>query len=213
MKGYQVFLQLLAICAVSMLFSACSTKQPLPTEEERQEAHAKVPCIIVLPVETRVNTDSSMTYNNAAVLENGADFVDSVIKEALVGKNNVRVLSNRQLTALIPRDSGSQLNLIKNVGSELKCDAVLMTQLVDYRQRVGGSYGADSPASTAFNMRLISTRDGHVIWQSMFKETQQSLMSNLMSFDKAESRGFKWITVEELVRQGINEKIEECPYL
>ena len=196
-----------------MLFSACSTKQPLPTEEERQEAHAKVPCIIVLPVETRVNTDSSMTYNNAAVLENGADFMDSVIKEALVGKNNVRVLSNRQLTALIPRDSGSQLNLIKNVGSELKCDAVLMTQLVDYRQRVGGSYGADSPASTAFNMRLISTRDGHVIWQSMFKETQQSLMSNLMSFDKAESRGFKWITVEELVRQGINEKIEECPYL
>ena len=196
-----------------MLLSACGTKQPLPTDEERQEAHAKVPCIIVLPVETRVNTDSSMTYNNAAVLENGADFMDSVIKEELVGKNNVRVLSNRQLTALIPRDSGSQLNLIKNVGSELKCDAVLMTQLVDYRQRVGGSYGADSPASATFTIRLISTRDGHVIWQSMFKETQQSLMSNLMSFDKAESRGFKWITVEELVRQGLNEKIEECPYL
>lgn len=213
MKVYQVFLQLLAICAVSMLLSACGTKQPLPTDEERQEAHAKVPCIIVLPVETRVNTDSSMTYNNAAVLENGADFMDSVIKEELVGKNNVRVLSNRQLTALIPRDSGSQLNLIKNVGSELKCDAVLMTQLVDYRQRVGGSYGADSPASATFTIRLISTRDGHVIWQSMFKETQQSLMSNLMSFDKAESRGFKWITVEELVRQGLNEKIEECPYL
>ena len=213
MKGYQLFLQLLAICAVSMLLSACGSKQPLPTDEERQEAHAKVPCIIVLPVETRVNTDSSMTYNNAAVLENGADFVDSVIKEALVGKNNVRVLSNRQLTALIPRDSGSQLNLIKNVGSELKCDAVLMTQLVDYRQRVGGSYGADSPASASFKMRLINARDGRVIWQSMFKETQQSLMSNLMSFDKAESRGFKWITVEELVRQGTNEKIEECPYL
>ena len=62
-------------------------------------------------------------------------------------------------------------------------------------------------------MRLVNTRDGGVLWQSMFKETQQSLMSNLMSFDKAESRGFKWITVEELVRQGINEKIEECPYL
>ena len=213
MKGYQQFLQLLAICAVSMLLSACGSKQPLPTDEERQEAHAKVPCIIVLPVETRVNTDSSMTYDNAAVLENGADFMDSVLKEALVGKNNVRVLSNRQLTALIPRDSGSQLNLIKNVGSELKCDAVLMTQLVDYRQRVGGSYGADSPASASFKMRLINARDGRVIWQSMFKETQQSLMSNLMSFDKAESRGFKWITVEELVRQGTNEKIEECPYL
>jgi hypothetical protein len=105
------------------------------------------------------------------------------------------------------------LKLIRNVGSELKCGAVLMTSLADYRQRVGGSYGAESPASASFSMRLINSRDGSVIWQSMFKETQQSLMSNLMSFDKAVSSGFKWITVEELVRQGINKKIEECPYL
>lgn len=213
MKAYQMFLQLLVICAALTSFSACGTKQSLPTEEERQEAQAKVPCIIVLPVETSVNTDSSITYSDAAVLENGAEFMDSVITEALIGKNNVRVLSNRQLTALIPSDSGSQLKLIRNVGSELKCGAVLMTTLVDYRQRMGGSYGADSPASATFSMRLVNTRDGGVLWQSMFKETQQSLMSNLMSFDKAESRGFKWITVEELVRQGINEKIEECPYL
>lgn len=213
MKAYQMFLQLLVICAALTSFSACVTKQSLPTEEERQEAQAKVPCIIVLPVETSVNTDSSITYSNAAVLENGAEFMDSVITDALIGKNNVRVLSNRQLTALIPSDSGSQLKLIRHVGSELKCGAVLMTTLVDYRQRMGGSYGADSPASATFSMKLVNTRDGRVLWQSMFKETQQSLMSNLMSFDKAESRGFKWITVEELVRQGINEKIEECPYL
>lgn len=213
MKAYRIYLQLLILCVTLTLFSACGTKRSLPTEEERQEALAKVPCIIVLPVETRVNTDGSLSYSNAAVLENGAEFMDSVISEALIGKNNVRVLSNRQLTALIPNDSGSQLKLIRNVGSELKCGAVLTTSLADYRQRVGGSYGADSPASAAFSMRLINTRDGSVIWQSMFKETQQSLMSNLMSFDKAVSSGFKWITVEELVRQGINNKIEECPYL
>ena len=103
--------------------------------------------------------------------------------------------------------------MIKKVGSELKCAAVLMTTLTDYRQRLGGAYGAERPASVTFTMRLISTRDGRVLWHSMFKETQQSLMSNLLSFGKAESRGFKWITVEELVRHGINETLEKCPYL
>ncbi len=204
---------MLAVFSLLMMLPACSTKQPLPTDQERQEARAQVPCILVLPVETRVNSDSSMTYTSAAVLEEGAEFMDSVLAETLVGTDNVRVLSNRQLTSLMPSDSGSQLKLIKTVGRELKCGAVLMTTIHDYRQRVGGSYGAESPASAAFAMRLVNTGDGRVIWQSMFKETQQSLMSNLMSFDRAESFGFKWITVEELVRQGVSEKVEECPYL
>ncbi len=212
-KGYSKFLQLLVICAITTLLSACGLKQLLPTEQERQEAQVKVPCIIVLPVETTVNKDVSMSYPDAAVLESGAEFMDSVLAEELVGRKNVRVISERQLTSLIPRDSASQLTLIKNIGSELKCGAVLITSLFDYRQRQGGSYGAESPASAAFTMKLVNTRDGRVIWQSMFKETQQSLMSNLLSFSKAESRGFKWITVENLVRQGLVEKIEECPYL
>ncbi len=212
-KGNSKFLQLLVICAVTATLSACGLKQMLPTEQERQDAQVKVPCIIVLPVETTVNKDASISYSDAAVLESGAGFMDSVIAEELIGRNNVRVLSERQLTSLIPGDSASQLTLIRNIGSQLKCGAVLITSLIDYQQRQGGSYGAESPASATFTMKLVNTRDGSVVWQSMFKETQQSLMSNLLSFSKAESRGFKWITVENLVRQGIVEKIEECPYL
>lgn len=212
MKTNFLYLQFLVITLV-LLLSSCSSKQPLPTTEERQEARTKVPCIIVLPVQTKVNTDSAMTYKSAAVLEEGAQFMDSVLADELVGNNNVRLLSNRQLTSLTSSDSISQQTLTRTIGSELKCGAVLTTTLIEYRQRVGGSYGADHPAAAAFSMKLINTRDGRVIWHTMFEETQQSLMSNLMSFSKAESRGFKWITVEELVRQATHEKIKECPYL
>ena len=97
---------------IILLLQACSAKRELPTDEERKEAQAKTPCIIVLPVETKVNTDSSVTFNNAAVLESGAEFMDSVMAEAVIGKNNVRVLSNRQLTSLIPSDAGTHLSLI-----------------------------------------------------------------------------------------------------
>jgi len=129
---------LLVGTVIILLLQACSAKRQLPTDEERKEAQAKTPCIIVLPVETKVNSDSSVTFDNAAVLESGAEFMDSLLAEAVVGKNNVRVLSNRQLTSLIPSDAGTQMQLIRKVGSELKCSAVLMTTLVDYRQREGG---------------------------------------------------------------------------
>ena len=213
MKFKSLVLQLLLAGTFAMLIGACTSKTQLPTEEERSEAQQRVPCIIVLPVETRVNSDSSMTYEQAALLEKGAAHMDSVLAEAVVGKNNVRMLSSRQLASLLPGDTGSQLKLIKKIGSELNCGAILTTELSVYRQRVGGSYGADSPASAVFSMKLISTRDGRVLWHSMFNETQQSLMSNLLSFGRAENRGFKWITVEELVRQGVNETLQQCPYL
>jgi len=193
--------------------SSCGPKQVLPTDEQRTEARKRVPCVIVLPVETKVNAEDSITYESAAVLEDGARFMDSVLAEELNGRNNVRLLSNRQLTSLIPQKEESQLSLIKNIGSVLKCDAVLQTTLRTYKQRVGGSYGAETPASASFSMKLISTRDGRVLWTSMFKETQQAFFGNIMSFNQAESRGFKWITVEELLRQGTSEKIAECPYL
>lgn len=209
---YSLIRVFLVTIVVSLAVS-CSTKVPLPTDDERATARNQVPCVIVLPVQTRVNKDEGVTYQDAAVLEQGAQFMDGAMAEALVGHDHVRVLSDRQFTSLIPEDSGTQIALIKAVGSELKCDSVLMTQLIEYRQRIGGSMGADAPASATFSMRLFSARDGKVIWAGQFKETQQSLMSNIMSFEKAQNRGFKWITVEELVRQGLKEKIEECPYL
>lgn len=204
-NSVKIFLILFSV----VILASCSAKQPLPTEEERLEAKKQVPCIVVLPVDTAVNSDSSMTYKKAAVLEEGAAFMDTILVEEFIDSNSVRVLKPRQLTSLIPDDTSTQMALIKRIGSELKCDAVLITTLSDYRQRVGGKYGADSPASAMFDMKLVSARSGEVLWTGVFKETQQSLMSNIL----AQNRGFTWITVEELIRQGISEKIAECPYL
>lgn len=201
------------VLLLAALLSSCGSKQPLPTDEERLEARRKVPCIVVMPVATRVNAEPSITYKRAAVLESGAAYMDSVIADQLVGKNNIRILSSRQLTSLIPQDSIEQLALLKKIGSELKCTAVLETTLMSYRQRVGGSYGVDAPASVSFSFRLFDTRDGKVLWTSTFKETQQTVMSNIMKLGAGESRGFKWLTVEELVELGITERIKECPYL
>lgn len=198
------------LVGLTLAISGCGSKQPLPTDEERQLARKEVPCIVVLPVQTQVSRDPNVTYNKAAELENGAEYMDVTMREFLVGRPHVRVLSSRQFTSLLPENPSDQLSLITRIGTELNCNAVLQTTLVRYRQRDGGSYAVDAPASASFDFRLYDTRDGRVIWSSRFQETQQSVMSNIIS---SSSRGFTWLTVEELVERGLAEQIEECPYL
>ncbi|THB78590.1 MAG: hypothetical protein D6B25_03835 [Desulfobulbaceae bacterium] len=204
-----------AFVMLSLLFimSSCAHKEVAgPTDEERQVARTQYPCLTVLPVNTTVNSVPDMSYQEAARLEEGARYLDSVITQLLNGKKNVRVLSDRQLTAVIAEDSASALAMIRKIGAELNCDAVMITTLKTYQQRVGGSYGAEVPASAFFSLKVFDVKDGRIIWSAMFKETQQSLLSNLASFNKAQNRGFKWITVEELAKQGMAEKLEQCPY-
>lgn len=244
---------LLLTAAIFMLITSCSTKQPLPTEEERLEARTRVPCIIALPVLTDLRPDqdaadqdaqqssdgarymdrelketlkmndgtgfpvmtdqkpgATLTYQAAAELEKGAGYMDQQLKEALQGSINIRFLSQRQVTSLLPGSESAQATLFKKIGSELKCNAVLVTTLSRWAQRVGGEYGVDSPASVAFSMKLFDTSDASVIWSGTFDETQQSWMNNVIS---AHKYGFKWLSVEELVTLGIEEKVAQSPYL
>ena len=168
-----------------------------------------MPCIVALPVIADVHSDESITYDKAASLEDGAVFMDQQLAEALRGRDNIRFLSQRQLMSLLPEDDVARGALLERIGSLLKCNAVLETTISRYTQREGGEYGADSPASATFTMKISRTDDGSVIWATTFRETQESLMSNIMS---AHKYGLRWLTVEELVTMGINEKVEQCPY-
>lgn len=210
MNRFEIHWLIIALCA--FMLASCSgfkTQQTTLTEDQRREARAQVPCIVAMPVVADVHDDDSMTYNTAAELEKGAQFMDYQLAEALKGRDNIRFLSQRQVTALLPVDEAARSALLTTIGAELKCNAVLETTLSRYAQREGGEYGADVPASATFSMKLYSTRDGSVIWSTTFRETQESLFSNLLS---AHKYGLRWLTVEELVTMGIEEKVEQSPY-
>ncbi len=199
----------LLLTATLLLAASCSTKQTLPTQEQIEQARMQVPCIVALPVVADLKSDPSLNYQTAAELEKGASFMDVQLNDALKGHDNVRFLSERQLTSLLPESEAAQAALFRTIGSELKCNAVLVTSLSRYSQRVGGDYGVDSPASATFTMKLFNAADASVIWSSTFDVTQESLFENLMS---AHKYGLKWLTVEELLIMGITEKVEQCPY-
>ena len=207
------YINVAIILLLTLGLAGCGPKQPLPTDDQRQLARQQVPCIVVLPVETKVNSDPNVTYETAAELEKGAVFMDTVLREQMVGQPNVRVVSTRQFTSLIPSESVDQLTLLKSIGAELNCNAILQTTLIRFRQRVGSSYAAEVPAAATFSFRLFDTRDGRVLWSSRFQETQQSVMANIMTLGSGQSRGLSWLTVEELVERGIEEQLKKCPYL
>lgn len=198
-------------CCLIFILSSCTSKAPVGSGEEVQ-ALVPVSSIAVLPVQVMGEKDGGIPGTADEALQNGAMFGDLVLGEELKKNSKVKLVSQARMDDLGYGVKGGLQATVAAMGKELGCDAVLVTVLRRYKQRQGGEYSVESPASTSFKMTLFSTTDQRALWVADFNETQESLMENLFSFGKAQSRGFKWVTVEDLLSQGMRERLAECPY-
>ena len=103
----------------------------------------------------------------------------------------------------------SQLSLIRSFGKQLGVDAVLYGKLYRYRERIGNNYSVQRPASVGFDLNLIRTRDGAVLWRFNFDKTQQALTENLFDFGFYRSSGMRWLTADELARYGMEKALAD----
>ncbi len=117
-----------------------------------------------------------------------------------------------QESSLSGQDMAALEKRLAAIGERSGCQAVLLTSMQRFSQRQGGEMAVDSPASAAFTMTLVQLPSGAVLWTGDYTETQQSFLANILS-GKMGQRGFRWITVEELVRQALEERLAACPYL
>jgi hypothetical protein len=97
-------------------------------------------------------------------------------------------------------------------GKELGAEAVLVGFVYRFRQRVGDSYGVQTPASVAFDLSVVRVRDGAVIWKNSFDETQKSLSADLLNLGQYMKHGLRWFTAEELARIGMAQLMESFPW-
>lgn len=201
MKKY--FAVVLYGCFVSLLAS-CSSQQ-VTRDSQTQQAIAPLSCVAVLPARIGEDEDISRVGGMTENVRKGADYANTVMRQELSGKPNVRLTSGE--------GSGSLAAAVTDAAASTGCEGVMVTSVYKFRQRAGSTMAADEPASTSFDMRIYDAATMHVLWAADFSETQESLFSNILTFGKAQSRGFKWITVEELMAQGIKERLGQCPYL
>lgn len=89
-----------------------------------------------------------------------------------------------------------------DVGRILDADSVMVGTISQYSERGGSEWGVESPSTVAFSVELLSTKDGRVIWETYYTETQQPLFDNLFEIKKFVKRGGKWVTADELAKEG-----------
>jgi hypothetical protein len=193
--------------------ASCSSTSGNRGNNQEKASFVPLSCIAVLPAGTSVSEDEKIEIDEAHSLEKGAAYATEVMRNELKDHPDVRIMSSNEVSSLIPEISGGQIGTVIALGQKTNCDGVLLTTVYRYKQREGTEYAADSPASVNFSVVLRHTKNGNVLWSADFREKQQSFLSNIFSFTQAKKRGFKWISVEELMEQGIKERLNDCPYL
>ncbi len=89
-----------------------------------------------------------------------------------------------------------------DVGRVLGADTVMVGTISQYSDRGGSQWATDSPSTVSFSVYLLSTKDGSVLWGTSFTETQKPLFDNLFEIKKFVKRKGKWITADEMAKEG-----------
>lgn len=110
-----------------------------------------------------------------------------------------------------PAMSSNLLDHYVALGRQAGADAVLVGHVFRYTERMGNRYSIQSPASVAFDLHLISTKEARIVWTSYFDETQHSLTENLLKADTFFKRGATWIRADELAASGMDDMMERFP--
>ncbi|ABB38265.1 putative lipoprotein [Oleidesulfovibrio alaskensis G20] len=95
------------------------------------------------------------------------------------------------------------------VGRCMEVDYLLVPHLIDWHQRKGENMTAASPASVTLDLFLMDVQGQSLVSRYHFEETQQTLADNLLEFSKFVERKGKWITAEDLAREGLYQGIKE----
>lgn len=192
------------------LLSSCYVP---PADQGMKEDVEKLSCLLVFPASASIDSSDKLQKKEAEELQRGAAFLNTALGNALGGNERVVMVNDGMLDKYNPSIKGGRFGAVKAVSQDLGCQTALLTTVSRFKQRQGGEMAVDAPASVAFDLKMIDTQEGRVIWSGSFSETQEALLENLFSLKKAEKRGLRWITVEELAEHGLKERLESCPYL
>lgn len=95
------------------------------------------------------------------------------------------------------------------VGRCLPADYLIVPQVFSWQERRGGEWGAQESAEVILELYLLDVAKGRVQKRYRFDEHQQSLSENLLSLPRFMKRHGKWVTAEELAREGIRQGLED----
>jgi hypothetical protein len=85
--------------------------------------------------------------------------------------------------------------------------------LYTFRNRSGGDFGVERPSHVEFELLLMQTMSGRIVWQRSFKEIQKSLSEDLLQLKSFIKRKGKWVSAHEMAKGALKEMLQTIPQL
>lgn len=158
----------------------------------------------------------STGYSSGRILKGAEKIVEDIFVEKLSELKEIQIIPNDKVQSVYKRISSESfkmplLEVLKKVGNELGADALALGYLYRYIERVGYDYSSERPASVAFEIYMIKPIDSSTIWRGIFDKTQKSLMEDVFQISSFYKGGGKWLTAQQLSKQGMDEIFETFP--
>lgn len=208
------------VCVILLLaFWVCSPCVLQAQEETKPDAQTKtrlalIPFQAVMPQDpssTTVRCPVCGSVNSSGSMVKGAEkILQEIVTDKLRDFKELEILPSERTAGVYKRISVDSLKqpleqVMRKTGKELRADVLAVGFIYHYRERVGYSYSAEHPASVAFEIHLISVKDGSTLWRGIFDKTQKSLMEDVFQASSFFKGGAKWLTARELTKLGVDE--------
>ncbi len=191
----------------------------LLAQESTKSVNKTVTRLAVIPFQAVISQDTSSTVrcpicssvNSSGSIVKGAErILEEIFTDKLRDLKDVEIIPSERVAGVYQRISAESLKkpllqIILEVGSEIHADVLAVGYVYRYRERVGYEYSTERPASVAFEIHLISAKDGSTLWRGIFDKTQKSLMEDVFQASSFFRGGAKWLTARELTKLGVDE--------
>jgi hypothetical protein len=198
-----------ALAALQFVMIGCSAHRG-------KEAGSTIQLVAVLPVEV-VESERGVTVPQAEAPEiapsDAGQVVTAQVYGALAERPQFRLVPDLSVTSLLASERVRRAKGLEEralaLGRAAEADGVIFGRVSQFRERVGTELGASSPAAVAFDLELLDVREGEVVWQGRFEETQEPLTSNLLQFWMFWSGGPRWLSAADLTRLGVDRLLKD----
>lgn len=207
MKKFKLSISILILSI--FFYTGCSTKY-VSTAVVPNWKEVKIAKIIVIPFLAAPEGDQK-GLRSAKVGPNGVTQVYSTFYSQFEGLGYLSVPYDEVDKDKLALPGPVSIDLVRSVGEKTGGDAILTGVVTRYEEREGGPVGIKKPASVGFEARLISAKDGTILWTGKYAETQKSLTEDLSMVFIFIQRGGKWLTAEQLTRYGVSEMLKTLP--
>ncbi len=205
------------------LLSLSSTTQAVEENIESSKASVRIGVISFQPLIPEEGWGNTVIcplcgtgYSSGRIAKGAEKIVENIFVEKLRELKEIQIIPSDKVQSVYKRISSESLkkpllDVLKKVGNELNADALALGYVYRYTERVGYEFSSERPASVAFEIHLIKTIDGSTIWRGVFDKTQKSLMEDLFQISSFYKGGGKWITAQQLSKQGMDEIFATFP--